>query len=86
VRDTEATLFDDPLDVLVEQAKLVEQYRKWIGEAAEDILRRFPGPPPPTVAAAVYIKFVGRNIPDEAIRRAVKNAAIIEFGRRGVMV
>jgi len=79
----DAIIFDDPLDVMIEQAALAGAWRTQIRDAVSDILAQFPGQPV-TAAASAFIAKIGCNIGDHAVRADIKNAAIVEFARRGV--
>ncbi|SNB53960.1 hypothetical protein SAMN05414138_1029 [Rhodoplanes sp. JGI PP 4-B12] len=79
-----AILFDEPLDVLIEEARLLDLYREQIGEAIEDILRKSPNSLCSRAAATAFVARIGSNIPDHSIAAAVKSLAIIEFARRGL--
>ncbi|MGD0419803.1 MAG: hypothetical protein ABSA68_09555 [Xanthobacteraceae bacterium] len=79
-----AIRFDDPIDVQIEIGKLLDQYRPQINKCADEILLRFCGSNLSRIAAAAYVKKLGSEIPDRAVRAAVKNLAIIEFARREI--
>jgi hypothetical protein len=82
-RAKQPILFDDCFEVLNLEAALVAEFRALIAEAADDIVAR----PLPTIAAAAFINALGEDIPrrHRSVQRVVKNAAIIEFTRRGVV-
>ena len=80
----EPILFDDPLDVMIEEARLLELYRARISEVADNIVKKFSDPLHSRAAAASFIARIGSNIVDHSIATVVKNLAVIEFARRGV--
>jgi hypothetical protein len=77
--------FNDPLDVMVIQAKLVDKLRPQFAADADDICSRFPDQARFSVAAKSYIRALTRNVPDRhwSTRAAIANAAAAEFARRG---
>jgi hypothetical protein len=80
-----APILFDPLEILIEEAKLLDQFRVQTDLAADDILKKFPDLPHARAAATAFIARIGSNIPDYSIAAAVKNIAIVEFARRGVI-
>jgi hypothetical protein len=83
-RAKQPILFDDCFEVLKLEAAVVAEFRALIAEAADDIVAR----PLPTIAAAAFINKLGEDIPrrHRSVERAVKNAAIIEFAKRGITI
>jgi len=77
--------FNDPLDVMVIQAKLVDKLRPQFAADAEDIRSKFSDRASFSVATKSYICALTRNIPERhwSTRAAIANAAAAAFARRG---
>jgi hypothetical protein len=75
---------EDPLEVFVEEAKLLTAYSEGIGRDVEDIVARFPDPDASSVVASAYVRKNGWNIPDATIKSAVERLAKMKFRLRGI--
>jgi hypothetical protein len=69
----------DPLEVFVEEAKLLAYYSERIGRDVARIKAQCGAHAELQAAAAAYLAEIGSNIPDPIIRSAVRRLAALKF-------
>ena len=74
-----AILFDAPLTVMVQRAKLLAEYRGRIRQDLVDISAEFPNREYFDVATNAYANRIGSEIPDRVIQSSVKKLVAVEI-------
>jgi hypothetical protein len=79
-----AIVFEQPLDVMIAEARFVKKAAPLIARDVEKIITELPDEECWRAAAVSYVAQLGKEIADPSLRATVKNAAIAQFARKGI--